>query len=218
MSYCPKCGGTGVLLDGSPCDCKTRESDLFADVVCLEIPETYRGIRFDPLMLPSSMGPVYRAYMGDLYSQITSLRYKCKNTLICSPQQTGKSVMAYSTIQELFRRNIPVFPLYDLLEIKRMMLDLEYGKSKSLDADNILDLYSVPYLFAYIPAILNYDVFDSAALLISRRVRRGNSTILLYEGNWSYLSAADQKGSLKNMKGSGALTTIEVNSWSSKEA
>lgn len=49
MSYCPKCGGTGVLLDGSPCDCKTRESDLFADVVCLEIPETYRGIRFDPL-------------------------------------------------------------------------------------------------------------------------------------------------------------------------
>ena len=40
MSYCPKCGGTGVLLDGSPCDCKTRESDLFADVVCLEIPET----------------------------------------------------------------------------------------------------------------------------------------------------------------------------------
>lgn len=57
---------------------KTRESDLFADVVCLEIPETYRGIRFDPLMLPSSMGPAYRAYMGDLYSQITSLRYKCK--------------------------------------------------------------------------------------------------------------------------------------------
>ena len=125
--------------------------------------------------------------------------------------------MAYSAIQELFRRNIPVFPLYDLLEIKRMMLDLEYGKNKSLDADNILDLYSVPYLFAYIPAILNYDVFDSAALLISRRVRRGNSTILLYEGNWSYLSAADQKGSLKNMKGSGALTTIEVNSWSNKE-
>lgn len=216
MGYCPKCGNTGVLLDGTPCDCKAREEQLFEGVQCLEIPEAYRGIKFDATILPGDMGPAYAAFMRSLYDQIVSLRLKCKNLIICSPQQTGKSILAYSAIQELFRKEIPVFPLYDLLEIKRIMLDIEYGKQRSMDIDNPLNLYTVPYVFAFVPPLTNYDVYDAAAMLIARRVRRGNSTILLYEGNWNFLAAGDAKGSLKNMKGNGSLTTIEVNSWAKK--
>lgn len=213
MSYCPKCGNTGVLLDGTLCDCKAHEQDLFDSVTCLQIPETYRGIKFEGLMLPNYMGETYKNTLVSYYEQIVSLRWKCRNLVICSPQQTGKSIFAYSAIQELFRKGVGVFQLFDILEIKRVMQDIEYNRQQSLGIDNPLNLFLVPYLFVYMPPITNYDTYDTAALLLSRRVRRGNSTVFLYEGTWNQLVFNDSKGSLKGLKGNGSLTTVEVSSW-----
>lgn len=215
--YCPKCGNTGVLLNGDPCDCRLHMSDLYEGVECLDIPEAYRGLQFNPIMLPSRMGPAYSAFMNNVYEQITSMRWKCKNAIICSSPQTGKSILAYSAIQELFRREIPVFPLFDILEIKRIMTDIEYNKPQSLGVENPMLLYTAPYVFAIMPPLTNYDTYDTAAMLIGRRTRRGNSTILLYEGAWNQLIYGDSKGSLKGLEGNGSLTTIEVNSWNAKE-
>lgn len=212
-SYCPKCGNTGVLIDGTPCDCKVRESSLFDDVSCLQIPETYRGIKFDGVMLPGYMGEVYKNTLVSYYEQIVSLRWKCKNLVICSPHQTGKSIFAYSAIQELFRMNVEVFPVLDILEIKRVMQDIEYNRSQSLGFDNPQDLFTVSYLFVIMPPVTNYDTYDTAAMLLSRRVRRGNSTIFLYEGVWEQLIYNDSKGSFKGLKGNGSLTTVAVSSW-----
>lgn len=217
MSYCPKCGGTGILISGEPCDCKTRLSDLYVGVDCLDIPEAYRGLNFDKIMLPAELGPAYQNWMSNMYEQLVSLRWKCKNAIICSPPQSGKSVLAYSVIRELFRRGIDVFPLFDILEIKRIMTDIEYNKPQSLDVDKPMRLYTAPYVFAFIPPMTNYDTYDTAAMLIARRTRRGNSTILLYGGSWNFLIANDSKGSLKNLEGNGSLTTIEVNNWYVKE-
>lgn len=216
MKYCTKCGNTGVRIDGSPCDCRMHLSELYDGVECLDIPETYRGLKFNEVSLPSDMGPAYANFMKNIFLQITTLGWKCKNIIICSPPQTGKSVLAYSAIQDLFRKDIPVFPVFDILEIKRIMLDIDYNKQQSMGVDNPLMLYTVPYLFAIMPPMTNYDTFDAAAMLISRRTRRGNSTILLYEGHWNQLVSNDSKGSLKNLKGNGSLTTIEVNSWERK--
>lgn len=216
IKYCTKCGNSGTLLDGSLCDCRMHLSELYDGVECLDIPETYRGLRFNEVALPGDMGPAYANFMKNIYLQITSLGWKCKNAIICSPPQTGKSVLAYSAIQELFRKDIPVFPIFDILEIKRIMLDIDYNKQQSMGVTNPLMLYTVPYLFAIMPPMTNYDTFDAAAMLISRRTRRGNSTILLYEGHWNQLVSNDSKGSLKNLKGNGSLTTIEVNSWERK--
>lgn len=213
IKYCPLCGNTGKRLDGSPCTCRMHRDELYAGVECLEIPEAYRGLKFNELMLPNVLGTAYKGYMRSLHEQIISLRWKCKNALVCSPQQSGKSVLAYSAIQELFRKEIRVFPLYDVLEIRRIMLDIEYNKNKSMGCDNPLDLYEVPYLFAVIPPMTIYDTYDAAAMLVARRVRRGNSTILFYGGTWNQLVFNDSKGSLKNMKGNGSLTTLEVTSW-----
>lgn len=212
-SYCTKCGNTGVLIDGTPCDCKVMESSLFDDVSCLQIPETYRGIKFDGVMLPGYMGEVYKNTLVSYYEQIVSLRWKCKNLVICSPHQTGKSIFAYSAIQELFRMNMEVFPVLDILEIKRVMQDIEYNRSQSLGFDNPQDLFTVSYLFVIMPPVTNYDTYDTAAMLLSRRVRRGNSTIFLYEGVWEQLIYNDSKGSFKGLKGNGSLTTVAVSSW-----
>jgi hypothetical protein len=217
IKYCPKCGNTGVLIDGTPCDCRVTLDDLYDGVECLEIPEAYRGIKFSQLLLPTSLGPAYQAFMGNTYDLITSLRWKCKNAIICSPPQSGKSILAYSIIQELFRKEIDVFPIFDILEIKRIMSDLEYGRQQSMGVDNPMRLYTVPYLFAVMPQMTNFDTYDTAAMLIARRTRRGNSTILLYGGAWNQLVYNDSKKSLKGLAGNGSLTTIEVNSWSAKE-
>lgn len=216
VAYCPKCGNTGVLIDGTPCDCQLHLSDLYSGVECLDIPEAYRGLKFDGAYLSSRL-PGYRQFMENVYNQIVSLRWKCKNAIICSPPQTGKSVLAYSLIQELFRREIEVFPLMDILEIRKVMMDLEYNKPQSLGVENPMRLYTAPYVFAVMPPLTNFDTFDAAAMLVARRTRRGNSTILLYEGTWNQLVSGDTKKSLKNMEGNGSLTTIEVNSWYYKE-
>lgn len=216
IKYCTECSNTGIRLDGSPCPCRMHESELYVGMECLDIPETYRGLRFSETSLPPDMGTAYSSFMKNTYTQLTSMSWRCKNMIICSPPQTGKSVLAYSVIQELFRKNIPVFQVFDILEIKRIMLDVDYNKSQSMGLANPADLYTVPYLFAIMPPITNYDTFDTAAMLISRRTRRGNSTILLYEGHWNQLVCNDSKGSLKNLKGNGSLTTVEVNSWERK--
>lgn len=213
MKYCPKCGNTGILIDGTPCDCKLKLSDLYSGVECLEIPEAYRGLEFDKIFLPSKLGDAYKNYMDNVYNQLISMRWKCKNAIICSPAQSGKTILAYTVIKELFRREIEVFPLMDILEIRKVMQDLEYNKQQSMGVDNPMRLYTAPYLFAVMPPMTNYDTFDTAAMLIARRTRRGNSTILLYEGTWNQLVAGDTKKSLKNMEGNGSLNTIEVNSW-----
>lgn len=217
MQYCAKCGNSGYLLDGSPCGCRAVAAELYSGVECLDIPEAYRGLKFSADMLPPRMGDAYKNTLKNFYEQITSLRLKCHNLLICSPMQTGKSIFAYSAMQELFRMDIDVFPMFDILEIKRIMIDIEYNRAQSLGVDSPLKLFTAPYVFAYIPPMTTYDVYDTAAMLIARRVRRGNSTILLYGGTWNQLILNDNKGSLKNMKGNGSLTTIDVSSWEEKE-
>lgn len=212
--YCPICGNTGVKLDGTPCSCRLSDDEFYEGAECLDIPETYRGVSFNSTSLPMSMGKHYERFMQDMYDQLVTMRWKNRNIIICSPNQTGKSILAYSVIQQLFRNGVDVYPIMDVLELMRVMKDIEYNRQTSMGYGDPMMLYTVPYVFAWIPPMLNYDVFDSAAMLLARRVRRGNSTIFLYEGSWAYLSAADTKGSLKNLEGNGSYTTLEVKSFS----
>lgn len=217
MSYCAICGGTGWKIDGTPCGCKAIKDDLYAGAVFLDIPETYRGVVFNPVLLPNKYGEVYRNTIKNYYEQISGLRWKCHNLLICADAQSGKSVFAYSLMQTLFRKDIDVFPMFDVLELKRIMLDMDYGKPQTFGVESPVKLYEVPYLFAIVPPMTVYDIYDTTAMLISRRVRRGNSTILLYNGTWGQLIQNDGRGVLKNMKGNGSLTSIEVSSWTEEK-
>lgn len=213
MTYCPKCGNIGILPNGEPCGCKLNEDYLFSGLVCMDIPEQYQGVSFNPSLIPSDMGDAYRNFMGATYESIVSMKMKYKNMVICSPPSCSKTMLAYCTIQTLFRKGIETFPMYDVNEIKRIMTDMDFNRKQTYDVKDPEKLLTAPYLFAKIPALLTLDTYDTIATLIDRRVRRGNSTIFIFNGTWESLTYMDSKGVMKSLLGDGSYGTIENRTW-----
>lgn len=218
MAYCPKCGGFGILPDGTPCDCKVNDDYLFSEVVCTNIPIPYQGMNFIASQVPTDLGETYVSFLNKLHADIISGKFRFQNLLIASPARHAKTVFVYTTIQQLYRKGIPTFPLYDVSELGRMMSDMDLGKKQSYTVENPEQILTVPYLFARIPQILNFGVFDTIALLIDRRVRRGGSTIFVYNGTWELLTYSDQHNILKPMLGDGTFNTIKNSTWRSKKS
>lgn len=206
MSYCSKCGGTGTRIDGSICDCMRSNGTIYADLVGMDIPTQYQGVRFAAELVPCDVDVSYSAALESLHASITTMQLENKNLCICSPPMHSKTIWAYSCIQNLFRQRMPVLPLYDILELRRFMYNYDMGKG------NEEDIYSVKYLFARVPAEVNYHVRTSMATLIDRRVRRGNVTIYLYNGTWNTLTVGDN-GMLTSMLGDGSYSSMRVYSY-----
>ena len=99
-------------------------------------------------------------------------------------------------------------PLYDVLEIRRKMMDYDMGRS---DEES---LYTVPYLFVRIPAEVNYLVRTTIATILDRRVRQGHTTIFLYNGTWGTLTYGDDTGIISGLQGDGSFTSLDVYSYS----
>jgi hypothetical protein len=188
---------------------------LFNGLVCLDIPEQYRGASFNSTLIPSDMGDGYKNFMQEMYDSISSMRHKYKNMIICSPSSKSKTMLAYCIIQTLFRKGIPTFPLYDILEIKRIMQDMDFSRKQLYEIAEPDKLLTCPYLFVKIPVSTTFEVYETIATLVDRRVRRGNSTIFLYNGAWEQLVYNDSRGSLKAMLGDGSYNTIENRTWRS---
>lgn len=208
MPYCPKCGNTGRKLDGSPCECVTPTDTLYADLVGMDLPEQYQGVRFSGALVPTDCGPSYAPLLEKWHTAITTLQAESHNLCICSPPNHSKTVWAYSCLQNLFRQRVPVVPLYDVLEIRRKMMDYDMGRS---DEES---LYTVPYLFVRIPAEVNYLVRTTIATILDRRVRQGHTTIFLYNGTWGTLTYGDDTGVISGLQGDGSFTSLDVYSYS----
>lgn len=211
MAYCSKCGGTGTRIDGSICDCVRSKDTVYADLVGIEIPEQYQGIRFSGELVPADVDISYSHVLEDLHTSITTMQLESKNICICSPPMHSKTVWAYSCIQNLFRQRLPVLPLYDVLEMRRMMYDYDMGRSQEADQ------YDVKYLFVKIPAEITYQVRTTIATLIDRRVRRGKGTIYIYNGTWNNLTSGDG-GMLSNLLGDGSYSSMRVYTYSKTKA
>lgn len=85
MAYCPKCGNTGVRLDGTPCDCQLPTDTIYSDLVGLDIPDQYQGVRFSRALVPLDCGDFYGKTMEELHQQITTLQLSNQNLCICAP-------------------------------------------------------------------------------------------------------------------------------------
>lgn len=175
------------------------------------MPEQYQGVRFSRALLPTDCGEYYGKVLEDLHQQITTLQLSNQNVCICAPAMHGKTVWAYSCLQHLFRQRVPVYPFLDALELRRMMYDYDMGRRE--DAD----FYDVPYLFVRIPAEITAPVRATIATILDRRVRRGHSTIFLYNGTWGSLTFGDEQGVLKNLQGDGSFSSLMVYSFKRKE-
>lgn len=211
MAYCPKCGNTGRRLDGTPCDCVLPTDSIYADLTGVDIPEQYQGVRFARTSVPTDCGAYYSQLLEELHQKITTMQLTNQNICICSPAQHSKTIWANSCIQNLFRQRLPVVPLMDVMELRREMYDYDMGRSKSAD------YYDVKYLFLRIPIEVTSQVRATIATIIDRRVRRGNSTILLYNGTWGTLTLGDEHGVLRSLVGDGSFSSIKVCSFNSKE-
>lgn len=208
--YCAKCGGSGWLLGGGMCDCKFNADTFFKEVSCLEIPEQYRSVHFNEGLVPIDVDRAYAKKLSELYTGISTARICNHNYLICSPHRHSKTIFAYSCIERLFRGGLTVFPVYDIMELRRIMRDVDNGKENFLQSGNPEDIWTVPYLFAKLPVYPAWEVYDSVDTLINRRVRRGGSTILLYSGRYSNLTRNDTNDLFVYMRGDGSFNSIEV--------
>lgn len=213
MAYCPKCGNAGILVNGEPCDCKLNTDFLFNGLVCMDIPEQYQGMSFNPALIAEDMGDAYRNFMSNMYDSITSMKWKFRNILICSPPSRSKTTLAYCVIQTLFRKGIETFPVYDVNEIKRIMTDMDFSRKQTYSVKDPEKLYTAPYLFAKIPALVSLETYDTMATLLDRRVRRGNATIFIYNGTWESLVRLDSMGVLTSLLGDGSYGTLENKTW-----
>lgn len=211
--YCTDCMNTGKLLDGSPCSCRFNAKSFYDTVACLDIPEQYRGITFSKFLVSKDLPESYGNYLEKLHDDIVATKLKHKNICICSPVGHSKSIFAYSAIESLFRYGVPTFPVFDVLEIKRIMLDTDLCRKPLYDIENPGLLLDAPYVFIKIPRVPTREVYDTISVIVDRRVRRGNSTIFLYGGTWEQLIRGDKQEVLVNMIGTGDFSTLEVKTW-----
>ena len=214
MKYCPMCGGSGVDIDGNVCSCRVNVKSFYDMVSCLTVPEQYRGIQFNSVMVPRDVHESYARKLQNIYDEVATGKWLNHNVVIASPINHSKTILAYSCMELLFRQGSTVFPLMDLLEIKRVLLDMDYGRAQLHDVENPEYIYTTPILFTKIPKIFDYSVVDIFATLLDRRVRRGLSTIFLYDGYWAYLTNCDNTGTLAGLMGEGNYNTVEIISYS----
>lgn len=210
MAYCTECGNKGIDFDGNPCSCKFRAETFYDSVSCLDIPEQYRGIIFTRALVPKDIHDGYGIALEKIYNDVVRGLFSKTNYLICSPINHSKSILAYSCIEQLFRSGVDIFPLYDVLELKRILLDLDLGRKQTYPEDNPQDMLTCPLLFAKIPRVVTWEVYDIIAMLLDRRVRRNVDTIFLYDGTWQNLTYADRNNILTGLKGDGTFNTLKV--------
>ena len=213
MKYCTKCGNTGIDIDGNPCDCRVNSSSFYETVSCLEIPEQYRGISFNESLVPKDLPEGYTYFLKSIHDDMLAGRLLKRNILICSPINHSKSILAYSCIEIMFRNGIPIVPLFDVLEVKRILLDFDLGKKQTYEVKEPADIVTVPLMFVKIPRITSWEVFDAIAVLLDRRVRRNNATVFIYDGSWNQLIYNDKQNLLTGLMGDGYYNTLEVKSW-----
>lgn len=213
LSYCVKCGNTGIDINGNVCTCRVNVKSFYDAVSCLDIPEQYRGISFSSNLVPKDLPDAYAKYLQDLHDAISAGKWNTHNVVLASPIGHSKTILAYSCIEVLFRNGVPTFPVYDILEIKRMLTDMDMCRKQLYEVKNPEQIVTVPILFAKIPRISSWEIYDTIAMILDRRVRRGNSTIFLYDGSWQQLIYNDKNNILAGIVGDGNYSTIEVKSW-----
>ena len=72
---------------------------------------------------------------------------------------------------------------------------------------------NAPYVFIKIPILLGFQVYANLALILDMRVRRGLSTIFLFDGYINDLERFDSKNIIRTLSGTGLYNTIDVHNF-----
>lgn len=213
IKFCYKCCNEGLDIDGNICECRLNVKSFYDTVSCLDIPEQYRGIQFNKMLVAKDMPEAYAEYLDSIHQEICSNRWKNHNLCLCSPTAKSKTILAYSCMESLFRHGVEIFPLYDVLELKRIMLDMDLCRQQLYGTENPEKLFTAALVFIRIPRVITWEIYDTMVTILDRRVRRGNSTIFLYNGSWEQLIKLDKMNVLAGLLGDGSYNSIENKTW-----
>ena len=213
LKWCEKCSNTGLDINNNPCSCRFNVQSFYDSVSCLDIPEQYRGIRFNKSLVAKDMPESYAEFLDKVHTDISTNRWSNHNLCICSPTAKSKTILAYSCMESLFRYGHTTFPVFDVLELKRIMLDLDLCRKSIYVVENPENMFLAPILFIKVPRVVTWEIYDTMVTLLDRRTRRGNSTIFIYDGSWEQLVKMDKQCVLTGLLGDGSYNTIEVKTW-----
>lgn len=210
---CLKCGGTGIMVNGEKCDCGAEPRPLVLPV-SMKVPMQYQSIRYNKEFIRSE----FRANLGNFMEQLLTectvkLHSFCKNYIICSPPNTGKTVWAYNLYSVMYSKGIIMPEIMDLMQVREILMNY-YGDYREKN-----DLISNAKLMVIkIPMDLPNKFPETISTIIERRVRNDAYTIFLYNGSKNDLYRQDTFGKLMYLEGSGAFNTVCIKSfYASKE-
>lgn len=212
--FCFTCGNNKVLPNGEVCpDCNTGTNfEGFGDTrVCNFIPEDYARLKFDHSLVPSRIDSHALSVMTEISTKVPRCTWH-SNVFLHSKPKSSKTVLAYSTITQLFLAGVSVFPLMDIKEIANIARDINngfmYKHSQSSEYD-ITDLYESKYLFVKVNEA-DMDTINAMYSILDRRSRRGNVTIFLSIVTWASMLLADKTYRIGSLEGDGTLGTVRV--------
>lgn len=210
-SPCNLCGGIGILPNGGTCKCKQGRV-LSVNTEYISIPKQYLDITFNKNLIQTDIGNDYSDYLYELYQSVINKEIAHKNIYLSSPPNHSKTLFAFSCIKTLFSRGEDVFPLYDLLEIRRIVDDFDVGRTQKYNEYPEL-IFKCNILILLTGNTRNTNVYSTLINLINRRVRQGGSTIILSNFNWETFIQYDNSKALKSMEGKGDYNTIIIKNW-----
>lgn len=203
---CIMCGGTGVLVDGSPCPkCATEMLRTVPEVY--GVPVQYQGVRFDKNFLPEKQQKTYGVFMEELLDTIINdLAFYQKNLLICSRPNSGKTVWSYNLYAKVIEKGYDMPPLKDIVEVRDIL--------NSYSNKELAQMYSTARCaIIRIPRDVQFWMIDTISYVVERRVRSDGFTIFMFAGTEQDLKNADKYDKLKYLRGTGAYNTICVKSF-----
>jgi hypothetical protein len=219
MANCVKCGNSGRLLNGEPCDCEKSPSKVIKALTPTThvsfVPKDYVGLVFSKEFVNEKI-PHYADFLGTLHNQICNMCDLDKSLFISSPPRFAKQIFAYSIIQYLLTRGVEVFPYLDAGEIGRYLRDVDHGrKPKYLDKVSVEpeSMYSAPVVFVKGTINPSCETLDHLATFVDRRHRQGNHTVILSHQRWSEFTRNDYNRSMRLMVGDGQINTIKIHDW-----
>lgn len=200
MVKCIKCGDTGIMANGQPCNCQAgNEVEL---PIVLDIPDQYQACYFDASFLPKRLHASYGSVLQGIISEIKVNMSYSKNVLICAPPNSGKSVFAYTIYRIFAQNNLPFPDIYDLNEVRKLMADI-YAKD---DRYNLLCLAKLAII--KLPLDLPVKFAETVCTVLDLRLRKGGKTIFLYDGSKEDLLSQDKYERLDDILGDGSYHSI----------
>lgn len=210
---CLKCGNTGEMIDGSPCDCKA--SGKVNLPIALEVPGIYQDSEFAAVLVPIKMPRSYGIELEDIIDVVKKKGRYTHNLLICSPPNTAKTVFAYTLYRHQYLKGLPMPEIMDLVEAKELLMSNSYDDHVQRDKEKLINS---PLAAFKVPLDLPPKFAETMSTITERRVRKNGVTIWLYGGSLYDLQNQDRFGVLKNIIRDGSYNSLKVINYQYTEA